>query len=363
MKHDIRKTYPLAAFALLIVLISGCTEDYDVDITTDAHVLVVDGTLTNDPEATQIRLSYASVYGTAASSEQVTGAKVMVVGTNHDTLLFGESANGVFILPAGNPLPKPGINYQLSIRTSDGFEYRSDMQPMTTMVIVDSIHGKLEEIDFLRTRPNGSSYIETEMCVTSLADFKNTAGPDVQVRFKSTLLYGYTYPLDPNASPTSTIYEWKKLDPDRVINFTGSANEVSFTSLSDYAVCSFPLNNYLYNVTGNEYINIWLLKVRLFTISHAAFDYYKKVNAQLTSSNRLFDPIAAGVEGNMTCTTDPSRRVLGFFEVSAYTEKSLWVKPLITENFVTYRSSYDLDSIPDKGKQEASNPFWWPTSF
>ena len=53
-----------------------------------------------------------------------------------------------------------------------------------------------------------------------------------------------------------------------------------------------------------------------------SFKFYQDANSQLAASGKIFDPVASQLSGNMKCINNPSKIVLGLFEVSSVSKNA-----------------------------------------
>jgi hypothetical protein len=60
-------------------------------------------------------------------------------------------------------------------------------------------------------------------------------------------------------------------------------------------------------------------------MNNDSYLFYKGANDQLAATGKLFDPVTAQLYGNMKCTNNPSKVVLGLFEVSSVTQPAFVV--------------------------------------
>ncbi|HUX57903.1 MAG TPA: DUF4249 family protein [Bacteroidales bacterium] len=60
-----------------------------------------------------------------------------------------------------------------------------------------------------------------------------------------------------------------------------------------------------------------ILLINLYTLNNDSYSYYKSLDEQIQSEGKLFDPIAAQLNGNIKCITNPEKKAIGFFEASS----------------------------------------------
>jgi hypothetical protein len=344
--------------ALLAALVAGCREEYDPDIDVSQKVLVVEGMVTSLNEQTSVTLSMAEPYNSDLKASAVTGAFVYIRDDKGKIDVLNANFNGHYVTDTSFR-GVTGSTYTLHIQTSDGSVYRSTPQLLLPAAGIDSIYGELSQQEFIYTDIWGNTTGKLEDGAQTFADFHSNAGDSVHYRIGTRMLIGYSY-TDPDTKPFATIYYlWKKLEKDRTLNITGINNSISAEVMNRYSAHFFPLNPFLYGMTSDQNLENFFLQIKLYTLNDEAFAYYRDVSSQLSATGKLFDPIATQVYGNIICTSDASKLVLGFFEASGCVKQTYWVQPLSGDNRVDYGLTYDLDGIPDSGKTTQTRPYFW----
>jgi hypothetical protein len=344
---------------IIMIMISGCREIYDPVVDSQASVMVVEALITNLDEPSYVKLSIAKPYNSSYRDSLVTKAKVMIQEDDLGNYYLHETDSGYYTTNPSEFIARPGHYYTLRILTSNGEQYKSSPQLLLPPPAIDSVHGAVIEKEYIYKDVYGKTVGKMEKGAQTFADFRSSAESPVQYRFKSTLLIGNTY-IDHSTEPfPSVIYVWKKLNPDQTINISGSASAINTLAISNYPVVFFPFNEYLYDLESNEHVENWFLQVQQYSINDETYQYYKEMNKLLSSSGAIFDPIASQINGNIVCTSNPERSVLGFFEVSGCVKKSVYIKPHVSYNTIEYSSSIDLDSIPESGLSVQDAPFFW----
>jgi hypothetical protein len=90
------------------------------------------------------------------------------------------------------------------------------------------------------------------------------------------------------------------------------------------------------------------------------YRYYQLLNKQLEAKQRILDPIAYQISGNITCISDPAEKVFGLFEASSSNTLTYIVDQNLTSS--SYRLKplmLDLDSISEAGSNDSIPPRFW----
>ena len=127
-------------------------------------------------------------------------------------------------------------------------------------------------------------------------------------------------------------------------------------------LCFIDDNLYCYSLI---YYRAFIINSRViysdrYVLNDEAYLYYKKIDELLRSEGKIFDPVAAQINGNIKCITHPENKVFGFFEASTVSHSSYKVdfrnlnntQPSIT------RMPYILPPEPTGSLLNIVPPFW-----
>jgi hypothetical protein len=86
-----------------------------------------------------------------------------------------------------------------------------------------------------------------------------------------------------------------------------------------------------------------LFRLRQYSLSPDAFDFWHDAENQLEAKGRLFDPVAPQLHGNMYCVNDSLQKVVGIFSASD-------VKEQVSYFYIDRRNhiyTKELESMPN----------------
>jgi hypothetical protein len=92
-----------------------------------------------------------------------------------------------------------------------------------------------------------------------------------------------------------------------------------------------------------------ILYLSQYTLNRETYLYYKSLYGQIQSEGKLFDPVAAQLNGNIKCITDPEKKTIGFFEASSvsYSEYIVDLRNLVNSQPVLLKTPCILPPEPD----------------
>lgn len=326
-------------YLFILSLLFGCKELYKPDIETNKQFLVVEGLLTNEPIAYQIKLLYTVPYDVNKSGLPVKGAHVYVKDNLNQSFQFEEST----INPGSyysNPSEFVGIEgneYTLFITTSDGETYQSTPQILLNNITPIDAFGEKTEKKVLIEINNEYIQITKEGAAVYLK--YNSIGNTVpHFKYHCTPLYGafgilrtfwqgakveiltYRWRLIPYLSDFSLSDEKFEIISDQKtihkVFFSEKIKTIGFLDFNGKLItldsATFTASNSLEDLA----IIRRILYIKQYRLNNDAFVYYKSIEAQLKATNKIFDPINPQIIGNITCSSDPEKTALGFFETS-----------------------------------------------
>ena len=106
-------------------------------------------------------------------------------------------------------------------------------------------------------------------------------------------------------------------------------------------------------------MNGWIMIIDQFGTSTGSYQYHEKLNSQFAADGSLFDPIQTQIYGNITCKTDPSKIVYGYFDLNSYRQYRYYLYISNPNAAIILRQIFSYPNIPDDGDQMFSPPDWW----
>lgn len=345
---------------ILIIYWTGCKEVYTPDISTNLDALVVEGLITDSGGPFTIKLSRSLPFASSSDKRPVGGAKLQVKNNHNDTYFLTESGYGIYTLPV-NFKAITGDSYSLYIQTKNGDMYMSTPQKLLPPPTYDSIHGFVDDKEFLYETQSHDHLRKVINGAFVLLDFKNdSSGVFPKYRFKNQILvewYGTfaKYPTYP-----TLVYCWQILPLDFDENISGSKQTVKGDDTKNHSLCFIANNNLSYEIDDTvSKIHNLVLTIQQYHINDDSYSFYKAANIQLDANGGVFDPINSQLYGNMTCISDPQKLIFGLFEVSSTTSKTYLIKMDPISKKVEFKPAKKLqDTIPPDGIRHKIPHFW-----
>ncbi len=310
---------------LWLVFLGGmsCVEPYNPPVIENGvSILIVDGSM-NPQGKSKIRLTRSQ----NLSETSKVGVELKAIVSFEDeagsALVLQEEGNGYYSLPQQTfDLQK---KYRVKITTTDAKEYASEFVPVVKNPPIDAVSWKI-------TSDNGVQlYVSTH-------DFEN-----------DTRYYRWDYEESWNyTSAFNSNFEWKNGRPAiRSENIykcyrtqlSGKISVGSAARLSQAVINNFPL---VYLEQRSEKIRFkYSVLVNQYGLTKEAYEYWLQLQSNTESLGTLFDPQPSQIRGNMTCLSDNSETVLGYFTAGSTTEQRIFINSDFLPRPKTYITSFD----------------------
>lgn len=272
---------------LSISMLYSCTEDIDMEFDTTYNRLVVEGYITNERKAHEVRLSRSNDALNKKEIVMISGADVIITdGT--DTFRLTESANKGVYLTSDTVQGIPGHVYTLRISGVDVDDNGPD--PVYT---ASSELRPISPIDSIEV-----------LCTEIFNDFK----------IWTIHLYGWDY-----VSPTRNYYLTKAYRNDTLVS--DSIKEVGFTSNAGFEGQYYEGFG-VYSLVNNDPTDI-VLKDDTVTLELNSIteEYYQFVIGFIQEYNPK-NPIFSGPSANVPTNVFPKDKAVGFFAAYSVARKS-----------------------------------------
>lgn len=303
------KTSGLIYIIIVEILLTGCKEKYDPVLKPgQKNFLVVEGTL-NASGTTSVHLSRTSELNEHSVLNAETGATLLVVGNDGSQVGLTETGPGIyegdFQLPTAN-------TYSLHIRTIDGKDYESVMESVKQTPPIDSItwnrmdkgveikvstHDVTKQTSYYKW-----DYVETWEFHSAFAASYVYNGIDVVARNPAEIPLLYT--CWNNQASTSILIGTSK-------------------KLADNVISKAPL---LSIANANERLSVrYSILVTQYAIDDKTYNFYQQLKSNTESLGSIFDALPTDFSGNITCTSNPSEKVIGYVSAASTQEKRIFI--------------------------------------
>lgn len=343
-----------------MILLVSCEDLYFPKLDEMPHLLVIESHLTNDPKQNYVMISTTNGFYDTGSNESLSGIDVKLLEIGGKILNGNEQGKGKY---AFQDTPRPGSKYKLRITYQQDI-FESDTVMMPPVPSIDSIYSLYHINKTYRTdefgplvlieTPGREIYIDAPIS-KSLQYYR--------INWRAILQWAITPPPTPLGYPPAT-FGWNSIYDQDLINLAGLKRFSSATQIKKHPVLSIPYDQRIYLDSEEKNENGWIIILELFGIDEKANQFYQQLNKQFTAEGNLFDPMFTQINGNMHCTTDPTKQILGYFEVNSYRQYryyfNLWG---IDQGKVLLREIKRYPDIPNEGQTMRKPPEFWEYTY
>jgi hypothetical protein len=291
----------LISCCLFGIFLSSCEKPYHPeDLDTGKKIPVIQGSINNVPGPYTVTLFWASPLGNDRR-EPIDDASVSISDDLGSLEPLTLTASGTYETSTEGFSGIPGRTYTLDVVLSDGEVYQSTPTTLESPRMTYSLYERIgKEVDYVKN-PYGEFLTTTYKGLHYKVDMTLISALQHYYCFNTRMISQFiTY------TPQHVIYSWKISYLNTLPNIKATMGNNDTLIIKGHELGFI---RYKENPAGCA------LKTRINSVSKEVFEYYQTIIEQLSSNTQIFDPIPSQVTGNIKCLSDPSKTVLGVFEV------------------------------------------------
>lgn len=308
-----KRIWPYFFGLLGILLLSKCVEPFELpSAVADSDFLVVEGFVNVDEGISRIVLSRSQGLGVEVGPARESRAKVLVETEQRESFQLYETEPGLYQV-SGLQLHY-GTPYRLRIETSGGKAYVSAFVSTQKTPEIDSVtwsvsQGGVQVAVNTHDPANSTRYYKW--------DYEEVY--EYSAYFNSQFVYRYGEVI--TRPQNESIYRCWRTDASKAIHVGTTVQ------LSQDVVRNFPLVYHLGNSVqfGRKYS----ILVKQYGLSKNEYEYWQMLKKNTESVGSIFDAQPSQVTGNITCLTNPSEPVLGYFSARSVTSRRMFIDPMV----------------------------------
>lgn len=299
--------------------IGSCTDPYAFQTRNFESVLVVEASLTNQLKHHAIKVSRTHRLEEDGPNFE-TGANVYVEDDLGNIINFGQQ--DTMYVSETEFAPDPERTYKLHVTTSDGNSYSSTPEKQTPVNVLDdltAINVNIGEAPGVQIVAN--AYDPTGNSRYYRYEYEEAGRFSVPYHSDSELVI---YPDDLDAD---AYQEWAlepRTEEARTCFIKGSKKNIMYTTqgLAQDRVENFALRSIADTVY--QIHDRYGIRVRQYVQNLASYNFYKTMEELGSIGNILSQNQPGFFYGNIRNDNNPNEKVIGFFEVSTVSEKTLF---------------------------------------
>lgn len=295
----------------------SCIDEYVPKISKYENLLVIDGSITNQPGPQIISLS-RSANVSEPDTIPVTNAEVRIQDNIGNTFPLIEIKAGVY--QSDSSLTGIiGNSYLVEFKTSEGITYKSDFEELKIPVEIDTVYHEItyqQDADYPYDLVGYEFYINTKRAEEDESYLKWDMTATYLYQSEYTIRWYFDGELHWFHGPDSLYNCWTTNRIGKVI--TSSTN-----ILSNPVNYGLPLH--FVSTETRELSVRYSLLVKQHTISKNAYNYWNEIQKQNSEDANLYTTQPHFIKGNVYNISNPDELVLGYFTVSGTTEMRIFV--------------------------------------
>ncbi|CAM3678572.1 DUF4249 domain-containing protein [Flavobacterium gelidilacus] len=301
---------------LLVITAVSCTEPYALQTNTFEDVIVIEATITNELKKQEIKIS--RTFQLEEKEPQLeTNATVYITDDLGNQYNFNET-NGKYI----SEFEFQAISerqYQLFVKTSNGKQYISTREKLTTINNLSSVEATVKNkfgvngVDITANSydPTGTSKYyryEYEETYKIIVPYWSADSLKVIQTFS-----GNTFAQTLRNGESKTCFKTELSNEITLVNTTLLAED----KIEDYSIRFINQENY-------SIANRYSILVRQYVQNLSSYTFYNTLK-KISASGNVLSPSQPGfVNGNIIENGNPNEKIIGFFDVSSVSEKRIF---------------------------------------
>jgi hypothetical protein len=295
--------------SLSILLVTGsCITQFLPETNDITDFLVVDALITDQNSTYIVSLSRSALLKSKFQKRPVTGASVSITDNSGNNFILKEKKPGKYITDSLLFRGMVGRKYILNI-FSAGYNYKSDTVQMKAVPPIESIESEKIINPAYQLGGGTPGY---QLFVSTFDSTGNTQ----YYRWAFIETWEFRLPFDHISMINRTCW---KTDSSRSVFLKNTK------SMAEDRVYKLPLN--FINTETDRLTRKYSILLKQYSISEKEYLYWDQIQKIIQETGGLYDIVPVSVKSNITCIDDPAKQVLGYFSVSAVSEKRHFIYP------------------------------------
>lgn len=308
------KTLLNIAFSIFIVALVACVDKFDPKLTGKMPYLVFEGILTDEAGPHYFSLSNSAGYNSKESvyDKYVNAAKIWITDSQNTRTDLIDLGKGKFSTPEGFR-GQIGNAYTLHVR-NEGIDYESSAETMRYTPPIDKVYSEYKQITTLKSTIRGvfNIFLDTHDPAQE-GDFYRWTWKNYT---KAKICELYTPPFSIAVFLRPCCEDCWNINQCIGCITMASDKLINGKNLIKQGIAQIP-----YDETIPYY-----MQIKQLSLSREAYNYWLSVDAQANNSGGIFDVAPGKIRGNIKNLSDETLPMLGFFQVSAVSQKIVYIQ-------------------------------------
>ncbi len=304
------KIYRSLLLLAIILSSAGCVTKFMPEIDESRELLVVEGLITDQFETNRIRLTKSLPLDKKSAVKPIVGCIVTITDDLDNLWTLKDIGNGYYVTDSLQFRGVIGRTYRLQIQSNgklpDNYFYESLPMELKPVPVISDLFYEKDLIEAATEEREAR-----EGCTVYL-NSRDLTGECKYFRWDYTETWEVRIPYE----VTNNLCWATNKSSAILIKNAGL--------LSENIVSRYPIN-YISNNT-DRLEDKYSILVNQYSMSESEYEYWDKMQKISQQTGSLYDIIPASIQGNIYCVDNPSRKVLGYFSVSAKASRRIFIK-------------------------------------
>lgn len=343
----------LIHITLLLSLLS-CEDVYRPEIIEVASLPVIECRITNNPAFNYIIVSKTTKFTGMQTPDPINDAKIEVLKEDGT---FYQATHTYLGYYSFNQALETGKRYKLRI-ILDKELFESSWETMPALPTIEKFYVE----PHVQVKYANNLYGIPSKYYTK--GFQASVDLPVNERNKYYLFRWHSYLQFVIQKQNFRSYEWLSFTKSGSDNMAEPSLHSSSNLISKHRLMFNTLDYLSYLDTADHRDRIeamdlgWIFEIDQYSQSDGAHQFFKSAADQLKAEGQLFDPMYSQIRGNISCTTDPEKHMLGVFDLCSLTRHQYYVSDIEAGN-IYYHKIEPIFDIPYEGTSERIPPVFW----
>jgi len=361
----------------VIVLATQCVEEYNPNLPTKDHLLVIDGSILQGNELQTIVITRS----TSITNPQyiaVEGCQVYVSDDRNNSFYFEEETPGKYQAKIDSAYLEIGVKFKLSIETPDKQVYESEFEEMYDSPSIDSLYF-VQESNYTGQGYSNENGVRLNVDVYAKEEFKgyyrwkihenwesrssNAKIDKMLVGVKDTFITTYKYDtanleyVRDKAIPIPEFAYFNQPDTFHICYLDAELEEFFFSSTSNIVSNSRKRVPLHFVPNGLKLSYRYSCLVSQYSLSENAYTYWQTKVTEIKESGGLYATQPSQNMSNIKNLNDDQEMVIGYFWVSALKQKRVFFEGPYLGRAGCISQQFDIEDFYEQNPDSAFGVF------
>ena len=327
----------IIGFGLFLLLFIGCSVEFIPDPDENKEQLVVEGMITDQNRVNRIRLSRSLPIGKPLVRKAVKGAVITITDEKGIITTLKESPAGTYSTDSTKFIGRVGGIYSLNIQINN-VNYATDFIEMRPVPPINSLYYEKVVIN------TSSDTIYVDEGCNIYVDSYDPSGKCLFFRWDYAETWEYRIPYNV---------------VNRICYVTERSDEILIKNTSLYSQARVSKYPVLFISNNSDRLKErYSILVNQYSLNESEYNFWERVQNISQKIGNLYDITPGAIPSNISCCEHPEEKVLGYFSVSAVSQKRLFIHDHFfgLPHFVTYCAT---DTLKGKLPETGLNTDYW----